>query len=119
MNDPKAVRDDLIGLVHTALDAASRPDELLDCARAAAVLHDANLTREVSERLAEQISEASEGSSAWRLQMQQSKHDTWVQTGHKARVLAEAWSIIVGGHDQGERQYPPSADPGPPNYDQP
>jgi hypothetical protein len=51
--------------------------------------------------------------------MQQSKHDTWMQTGHKARVLAEAWSVVGGGHDQGERQHLPSADPGPPNYDQP
>ena len=119
MKNAKAVRDDLIGLVHTALDAASRPDELLDCARAAAVLNDPDLSRAVTDRLADQISEAAEGSSAWRLQMQQSKHDTWMQTGHKARVLAEAWSVVAGGHDQGERQHLPGADPGPPNYDQP
>jgi hypothetical protein len=77
----------------------------------------------VTDRLAEQIAEAAEGSSAWRLQMQQSKHDTWIQTGYKARVLAEAWSVIVaaggGGSTGGASPSLASGGPEPPNYDQP
>jgi hypothetical protein len=82
-------------LVRMAVEAATSLSELVDCAHAAAALDDPALLEAVAQRLASEVDEALASSSAWQAELDYSKIDAWAQTGHKARLLAEAYGLVV------------------------
>ena len=87
-------RRGVIRLLTTALEAASTADELLDCAVAAAAVADPELSGAVAGRVGDAIAATLESSDAWRMTATYSKGEAWLTTGHKARVLAEAWGLV-------------------------
>lgn len=98
MIDRALIRRQLVHLVEAALDAAHRPEELLDVSRAANALGDRKLLDLVADRLAQEVRSTLDSSSAWAVQSAHSK-DAWTQTGHKAAVLAEAWGALMEAQD--------------------
>ena len=87
-------RDHIEQLVIMALDAATSLEQVVECARAAAAIGTPSLLHLVADRLIEEIDRAEASSSAWEAELLYSKLDAWQQTGHKARLLAEAWTYI-------------------------
>jgi hypothetical protein len=81
-------------LLDLALEAATSLEEVVDCAKAAASLGTLDLLERVADRLAVEVSTANASSGAWEAELTYSKIDAWQQTGHRARLLAEAWSHI-------------------------
>jgi len=81
-------------LVDLALEAATSLEEVVDCAKAAASLGTLDLLERVADRLAAEVANANASSGAWEAELTYSKIDAWQQTGHRARLLAEAWSHI-------------------------
>ena len=81
-------------LVAVAIDAATTLEELVDVARAASVVGTPALLEAVATKLAEQVASAEGSSGAWEAELTYSKIDAWAQTGHRARLIAEAWSHI-------------------------
>lgn len=84
-------------LVQMATEAATGLDEVVDCARAAAALESIELLELVADRVKQAVDEALASSGAWQAELTYSKLDAWEQTGHKARLLAEAWGYIAPG----------------------
>lgn len=82
-------------LVRMAIEAATSLDELVDCARAASALGTRELLEMVAEHVAVEADEALASSSAWEAELTYSKIDAWAQTGHKARMLSEAFGLIA------------------------
>lgn len=99
MTDRATIHRQLVELVEAALDAARRPEEMLDVARAAGALGDQALLDQVADRLSEDVQTTLDSSGAWAVQSTHSK-DAWIQTGHKARILAEAWEALVEAQDR-------------------
>jgi hypothetical protein len=93
-------------LVGVALRAASTPEELVDVAHAAAALADPHLLGEVVERVAEEVERALQSSGAWEAELTYNKIEAWSHTGHKARLLAEAWGAVRGSLTAGEPAAP-------------
>src|SRR5438552_2413009 len=87
-------QDDLVSLVETALDSAASPEELYDCAVAAAAIGDARLRASVAGRIEDEVRTTAQGASAWQVEASWSKLD-WTRSGRKVRVLAEAWSLVA------------------------
>jgi hypothetical protein len=81
-------------LVRMAIEAATGLDELVDCARAAASLGTPELLALVADHVRVEVDEALASSGAWEAELTYSKLDAWQQTGHKARLLAEAWGYV-------------------------
>jgi len=81
-------------LVGMALEAATTLEELVDCAKAAASLGGRDLLERVAERLHVEVTRATASSGAWAAELTYSKVDAWQQTGHQARLLAEAWGHV-------------------------
>lgn len=94
MYDLEQTQRDIVRLITAALDAASTPEELLDCARAAAGTNDLDLMRAVAERISAEVQETVDSASSWSVQATFSKIEAWRSTGLKATVLAEAWSFV-------------------------
>src|SRR5690606_10041221 len=92
--DLDAVQADLEQLVRVAVEAATSLEELVEVSRAAAAVASPDLLEVVAEKLAEQVSTALGSAGAWEAELTYSKIDAWAQTGHRARLLAEAWSIV-------------------------
>jgi hypothetical protein len=88
------IESGLAELVGSALRAASTPEELVDVAYAAAALGDADLLAKVVERVAEEVERAIASSGAWEAELTYNKIEAWSHTGHKARMLAEAWGAV-------------------------
>lgn len=94
VTDLDAVQADLEQLVRISIDAATSLEELVEVARAAAAVASPDLLERVAEKLAEQVNAALGSAGAWEAELTYSKIDAWAQTGHRAKLLAEAWSII-------------------------
>jgi len=82
-------------LVRMATEAATALDEIVDCARAAASLGSIELLELVADRVRQEVENVLASSGAWEAELTYSKLDAWEQTGHKARLLAEAWGYIA------------------------
>jgi hypothetical protein len=82
-------------LVALAVDAATSLEELVDAARAAAALGSPILLESVAAKIAEHVQESLDSAGAWEAELTYSKIDAWAQTGHRARLLAEAWSLVA------------------------
>jgi hypothetical protein len=94
------IESGLAELVGVALRAASTPEELVDVAYAAAALGDAELLGQVVERVGEEVDRALASSGAWEAELTYNKIEAWTHTGHKARLLAEAWGAVKGSISQ-------------------
>ena len=92
--DLDAVQADLEQLVRISVEAATSLEELAEVARAAAAVASPELLEAVAEKLAEQVNVALGSAGAWEAELTYSKIDAWAQTGHRAKLLAEAWSVI-------------------------
>lgn len=88
------VHKELVTLVERILDLAATPEELLDCARAAAATADRGLMTKVAQRVGDEVHEMLETSGAWEVQAAFSKLDSWAHSGQKAAILAEAWGLV-------------------------
>ena len=97
MIDIDQAERDIEQLVALAIEAASTPEELVDSARAAAAVGTVPLLEAVAAKVAEQVTQALASSSAWEAELTYSKVDAWAQTGHRARMLAEAWGLVAPG----------------------
>jgi len=95
--DVDKVDDDVAQLVLAAIEAATTPEELLDAAHAAAAVNRRPLLEAVAVKVAEQVALALASSSAWEAELTYSKIDAWAQTGHRAKLLAEAWGAVAPG----------------------
>lgn len=82
-------------LVGVAIDAATSLEELVDAARAAASVGTPALLEAVAVKIAEQVKESLDSAGAWEAELTYSKIDAWAQTGHRARLLAEAWGLVA------------------------
>ncbi len=89
-----AIRDKLVRVVRVALEASETPEEVRECAIAAAGLGDPDLMREVAERIGVELDELLEGSGAWEAELLYNKLEAWQHTGHRAGVLADAWGYV-------------------------
>jgi len=94
MIDLDAVHADLERIVSLAVDAATSLEELVEVARAAASIASVELLEQVAEKLAQEVERALVSAGAWEAELTYSKIDAWAQTGHRARLLAEAWSVV-------------------------
>ncbi|MGB3053705.1 MAG: hypothetical protein WBB52_02540 [Acidimicrobiales bacterium] len=94
MSELETTQAGIEALVSMAVDAATTLEEVLDCARAAAALGDRGLMERVASRVGHEVAKATASSDAWEAELTYSKIDAWVQTGHKARILAEAWRLV-------------------------
>ena len=94
MIDLDAVQADLEQLVRISVEAATSLEELVEVARAAAAVASPELLERVAEKLAEQVNVALGSAGAWEAELTYSKIDAWAQTGHRAKLLAEAWAVI-------------------------
>ena len=94
MDDLVAIKDKLTRVVRVALQAAETPDEVRECAIAAAGIGDADLMHEVATRIGVEIDEVLEGSGAWEAELLYNKLEAWHNTGHRASVLADAWGHV-------------------------
>jgi len=103
--DVEAVEANLARLVSSALEAADSAEHLLDCARAAVAVGDPALVDAVVRRVAAEIDETVNGAGAWQAEAFYSSADVWSKTGHLARVLSEAWTVL--------RSFDPSSCVGP------
>jgi hypothetical protein len=92
--DLERTRQGIEALVGMAVRAATSLEEVVDCARAAASLGTPALLELVAARVAHEVEVATASSDAWEAELTYSKIDAWIQTGHKARMLAEAWSLV-------------------------
>ena len=92
--DLEQTRQGIEELVGMAVRAATSLEEVVDCARAAASLGSPELLERVAARVAYEVQVATASSDAWEAELTYSKIDAWIQTGHKARMLAEAWSLV-------------------------
>mgnify|MGYP006904091939 FL=1 len=95
MIDLDAVQADLEQLVRVAVEAATSLEELVEVARAAASVASPELLERVVEKLAEHVNAALGSAGAWEAELTYSKIDAWAQTGHRAKLLAEAWSVVA------------------------
>lgn len=95
MTDTTETRAGIVELVGFALDAATSLEELVDCAHAAALLGDRELVDGVVDRIATEVDKVLINSGSWEAELTYNKVDAWAQTGHKARLLAEAWSAVA------------------------
>lgn len=95
MIDLDAVQADLEQLVRVAVEAATSLEELVEVARAAASVASPELLERVAEKLAEHVNAALGSAGAWEAELTYSKIDAWAQTGHRAKLLAEAWSVVA------------------------
>ncbi|MGV3758426.1 MAG: hypothetical protein ACO1PW_02645, partial [Actinomycetota bacterium] len=86
---------DLEQLVGVAVEAATSLEELTVVAQAAAAVGSLELLERVAEKLAEHVNAALGSAGAWEAELTYSKIDAWAQTGHRAKLLAEAWAIVV------------------------
>lgn len=102
MVDLDELQSKIARLVHMAIEAATSMDELVDCARAASALGIPELLELVAEHVALGVDDALASSSAWEAELTYSKLDAWAQTGHKARMLSEAFGLIAPGLRQSE-----------------
>jgi hypothetical protein len=93
--DQNKTRAGIVELIGFALDAATSLEELVDCAHAAALVDDRNLVDSVVERIDQEVDKALISSGSWEAELTYNKVDAWAQTGHRARLLAEAWSAIA------------------------
>ena len=92
--DLEQTRQGIEELVGMAVRAATSLEEVVDCARAAASMGSPELLERVAARVAYEVHVATASSDAWEAELTYSKIDAWIQTGHKARLLAEAWSLV-------------------------
>ena len=95
MTDLDHLQEGVEALVLMALDAATSLPEVVDCAHAAAALGSRELPEAVATRLSEEVEAARSSSSAWHAELEYSKLDAWAQTGHKARLIAEAFGLVA------------------------
>ncbi|HEX4868522.1 MAG TPA: hypothetical protein VFV32_12990 [Acidimicrobiales bacterium] len=95
MIDVDAVHADLERLVGIAVDAATSLEELVEVAQAAAAIASPQLLEVVASKLAEEVERALASAGAWEAELTYSKIDAWAQTGHRARLLAEAWAVVA------------------------
>jgi hypothetical protein len=82
-------------LVAVAIDAVTSLEELVDVAQAAAVVGTPELLEAVATKLGEHVAMAEGSAGAWAAELTYSKIDAWAHTGHRARLLAEAWGHIA------------------------
>lgn len=92
--DLDAVHADLERLVAIAVDAATTLEELVEVAKAAASIASPALLEAVAEKLGVEVQRALASAGAWEAELTYSKIDAWAQTGHRARLLAEAWAVV-------------------------
>jgi hypothetical protein len=97
MTDIDKVEREIEQLVGMAVDAATTLEELVDAARAAAAVGTPALLEAVAVKIAEQVTQSLNSSGAWEAELTYSKIDAWAQTGHRAKLLAEAWGLIAPG----------------------
>lgn len=97
MIDIDQVERDIGQLVAVAIDAATSLEELVDAARAAAAVGTPQLLEAVATKVADRVGQALSSSGAWEAELTYSKIDAWAQTGHRAKLLAEAWGLIAPG----------------------
>lgn len=95
--DVDKIERDVERLVLAAVEAATTAEELLDVALAAAAIDRRPLLEAVGVKVADQVAKALASSSAWEAELTYSKIDAWAQTGHRARLLAEAWGAVSPG----------------------
>jgi hypothetical protein len=93
-HDLEEIQRGIEQLVVLALEAATTLEEVVDCASAAASLGTPDLLERVADRLGAEVATANASSGAWEAELTYSKIDAWQQTGHRARLLAEAWGHI-------------------------
>lgn len=84
----------LVQLIDAAAQHASRPDELLDVARAAGALGDPELKAEVAARIGEEVDELLGSIESWEIALTHNKIEAWAGTGRRAALLAEAWAYV-------------------------
>lgn len=82
-------------LVGFAIENATSLAEVLDCAEAAAAIGTPELLEAMADRIASEVEILRAGSSAWHAELEYSKVEAWSQTGHKARLLAEAFGRVA------------------------
>lgn len=97
MVDVEKIERDLERLVAAAIDAAASFEELVDVARAAAAVGTRPLLEAVAVKVEDHVEQALSSSGAWSAELTYSKIDAWAQTGHRAKMLAEAWGAIAPG----------------------
>lgn len=97
MIDIDAVEQDIERLVLIAVEAATSLEELVDAARAASAVGTARLLEAVADKVVEHVELALSSAGAWEAELTYSKIDAWAQTGHRARLLAEAWGLVAPG----------------------
>jgi hypothetical protein len=114
MVDLDAVHADLERLVAIAVDAATSLEELVEVAQAAVALGSPALVETVADKLAEQVQIALSSAGAWEAELVYSKIDAWAQTGHRARLLAEAWSVVAPVLQETATEPRPHQRPSPP-----
>lgn len=95
LTDLEEIEQGIERLVALAVDASSGLDELVDAARAAAAVGTPALLEAVAAKIAEHVQESLDTAGAWEAELTYSKIDAWAQTGHRARLLAEAWSLVA------------------------
>ncbi|MGH9084664.1 MAG: hypothetical protein ACRDYW_04370 [Acidimicrobiales bacterium] len=97
MIDIDRVEQDIEHLIAIAIEAATSLEELVEVARAAAAVGTPTLLDAVAEKVADQVEQAIGSSGAWEAELTYSKVDAWAQTGHRAKLLGEAWGLIAPG----------------------
>jgi methylaspartate ammonia-lyase len=95
--DMDGIERDIGRLVAAAIEAATSLEELVDAARAAAAVGTPSLLEAVAVKVGEHVATVLSSSGAWEAELTYSKIDAWAQTGHRARLLAEAWGLIAPG----------------------
>jgi hypothetical protein len=74
--------------------AATSLEELTEVTIAAVQVGSPELLEMVAGKLAAEVEAALASAGAWEAELTYSKIDAWAQTGHRARLLAEAWSVL-------------------------
>jgi hypothetical protein len=93
--DVDALQADVERLVSIAVDAATSLEELTEVSVAAVHVGSPVLLEQVAGKLAAEVETALASAGAWEAELTYSKVDAWAQTGHRARMLAEAWSLLA------------------------